>query len=201
VDTQQRRVRRGVSFSGTWIQPLHIGRRASQGGAARVNTRLRKCRLGSALSLSVDAEGLPLQQRQPRTDVDAGTCMQRFARCQQRIGAQMLSDAAVTEPGPLTSARPFRSADMEIESRQAILRAVLVDLEARAKYAKVEGAAVPLLIHAKTLNDELRRLLASATLHTRSRFEPGFRVLNGQLRVVALAFSHLCRGDVRPQST
>jgi hypothetical protein len=109
----------------------------------------------------------------------------------------MLTVAAVAERGALTSARLPASADAEIESRQAILRAVLVDLEARAKYAKVEGAAVPLLIQAKTLDGELRRLLASTTSHTRDRFEPGFRLLDGQLKVVALAFSHLCGSDVQ----
>ena len=111
----------------------------------------------------------------------------------------MLTDARDTDQAAFTV--PMTSSDVEIESRQAILRAVLVDLEARAKYAKVEGAAVPLLIHAKTLNDDLQRRLASIPSHTRTRFEPGFRLLNGQLRALALAFSHLCRGDVRPQTT
>jgi hypothetical protein len=108
----------------------------------------------------------------------------------------MLSYRPVTDTAALTV--PASSpAELEIESRQAILRAVLVDLEARAKYAKVEGAAGPLLMHAKTLTDDLHRRLASTTLYTRARFEPAFGLLNGQLKVLALAFSHLCRGDVR----
>ena len=110
----------------------------------------------------------------------------------------MLSYRPGTETAALTI--PVSSpAEAEIESRQAILRAVLVDLEARAKYAKVEGAAVPLLMHAKTLTDDLQRRLASTTLHARARFEPAFTLLSGQLKVLALTFSHLCRGDVRQQ--
>jgi len=110
----------------------------------------------------------------------------------------MFADAGVTERATSTYARPS-GRDADIESTQAILRAILVDLEARAKYAKVEGAAVPLLIQAKSLNDDLRELLEAIPVTSRSRFEPGYTLLNGQLKTVALAFAHLCKGDVRPQ--
>jgi hypothetical protein len=110
----------------------------------------------------------------------------------------MFAEAGVTDQRSSAHAFPSaRSAD--IESREAVLRAILVDLEARAKYAKLEGVAVPLLIQAKSLNDELRELLESVPSATRSRFEPGFRLLHGQLRAVAMAFAHLCRSDARPR--
>lgn len=82
----------------------------------------------------------------------------------------------------------------EIETMEAELAAILVDLEARAKYGKIEGVAVPLLVHAKSVNDRIRNQLASASVDTRARFGPKFDRLNGQLRAVALALAALCRG-------
>ena len=81
----------------------------------------------------------------------------------------------------------------EIESMEAELSAMLVDLEARAKYGKIEGAAVPLLVRAKTVRDLIGQRLASASDGTRKRFGAEFSHLTGQLRTVAIALAYLCR--------
>lgn len=92
--------------------------------------------------------------------------------------------------------RPFGAASQqhEIETMEAELAAMLVDLEARAKYGKIEGVAVPLLVHAKSVNDQIRNRLAAGSADTRARLGPKFARLNGQLRTVALALAELCRG-------
>ena len=82
----------------------------------------------------------------------------------------------------------------DIETMEAELAAILVDLEARAKYGKFEGVAVPLLVHAKAVNEQIGKRLASGSADTRARFGPKCLRLNGQLRAVALAFAALCRG-------
>lgn len=89
----------------------------------------------------------------------------------------------------------------EIEIMEAELRAILVDLEARAKYGKMEGVAVPLLVHAKTVNDDIRRRLTFASGATRERFEPGFAHLTGQLGTIALALAYLGRRHERVHAT
>ena len=89
----------------------------------------------------------------------------------------------------------------EIETLEAELRAILVDLELRAKYGKIEGAAMPLLVHAKTVNDEIVRRLTLASGATRERFAPGFAYLTGQLRTIALALAYLCRRQEQVPAT
>ena len=101
-----------------------------------------------------------------------------------------------TAPTYFATARPAyasSTAEDEIESMEAQLGAILVDLEARAKYGKIEGLAVPLLVRAKSVKDSIAQRLASASDDTRKRYGADCARLTGQLRTVALALAYLCR--------
>ena len=79
----------------------------------------------------------------------------------------------------------------EIDATAAELSRVLVDLAARARYAKVEGAAMPLLAHARGLCKRLHDQVDRAPPPLRARFETQALQLEDRLAAVAAAFDRL----------
>jgi hypothetical protein len=81
--------------------------------------------------------------------------------------------------------------DDDLEALDAELAAILVDLEARAKYSKVEGAAIPLLDHAKEVSEALQARLASVEPRRRTWLAAEAARLDGQLHTIERAFGEL----------
>lgn len=72
---------------------------------------------------------------------------------------QLNPDATATRT--YVSASPREADELsELEALNAELQAIVVDLEARAKYGRVEGVALPLLDHAQGLVRRLQRITA-----------------------------------------
>jgi len=85
----------------------------------------------------------------------------------------------------------------DIERMDAELAAILVDLEARAKYGKIEGVALPLLDRAKSLTRRLEQRLMSESADTCRQLGPEITRLVGQLKTVELALTVLRDEDVK----
>jgi hypothetical protein len=81
--------------------------------------------------------------------------------------------------------------DDDLEALDAELAAILVDLEARAKYSKVEGAALPLLAHAKEVSEALQARLTSVEPRRRAWLASEAARLDGQLHTIERAFGEL----------
>ena len=83
----------------------------------------------------------------------------------------------------------------DADALAAELSAVLVDLAARARYGKVEGAALPLLAHAHALCEQLDGLLDGlldgADPRVGAKFGPQLRALRERLTAVDAAFTRL----------
>ena len=60
----------------------------------------------------------------------------------------------------------------DLDALDAELSALVVDLEARARYGKLEGLAMPLLAHARDASQRFSRAAHSCDDGLRQRFEP-----------------------------
>lgn len=79
----------------------------------------------------------------------------------------------------------------EVETLDAELAAILVDLEARARYGKIEGLALPLLKRAKDVNQRVQSLLPRLDTRVAPRMASDADRLAAQLNTVERALTEL----------
>ena len=116
-------------------------------------------------------------------------------RATMPLGSSRISDMHLHLPSAaprLRNPSPSRRTKYErLDELEAELVAILVDLEARARFGKVEGAARPLLAHAKDVSRRLEQLVAQADDPARRRFAADLARLRGQLATVEHALAAL----------
>jgi hypothetical protein len=78
-----------------------------------------------------------------------------------------------------------------IDSTAAELSALVVDLAARARHRKLEGLALPLLRHARTVRDRLDDLVERADAGLEARFAPQARELGVRLDAIDRTIAYL----------